>query len=362
MNIDAGHLDDRTFDDLVQEALSLLPAWAPDWTNHNPSDPGITMVELLAYFTEILIYRLGRVTPRTRLQFVRLLKGAEWEGWNNLVGANAEELRAAINDAVRELAHCNCAVSAEDYEVLAREAAAAWFGPQAPAVRAMCVPGADLETGREASGADELRPHVSVVLLPGKALDGDTAAELFRHVRHELQDRSLLTTRVHVVGPTDLYMALRCRVAPQRGAPMERIRAAVVAEVERRYGWHGHRDPEADGQRLGNAVHLARIVEAIDRLPDVDYLEDLTVVQLTTREDELSASVSALGIQIGLRSTVGVDTWLGGPPLLGPGRLMRNDAGRLLAIGLRPWELPRLIILPEEIEEIGGGDDDVGRS
>ena len=73
-------LDDRTFDDLVDEAVNLLPTLAPEWTNHNPSDPGITLIELLAYFTEILIYRLGRIAPATRLQFLKLLGGSNWEG------------------------------------------------------------------------------------------------------------------------------------------------------------------------------------------------------------------------------------------------------------------------------------------
>ena len=40
--------DDLDFDDLVREGLALLPAYAPEWTDHNPSDPGVTLVELLA--------------------------------------------------------------------------------------------------------------------------------------------------------------------------------------------------------------------------------------------------------------------------------------------------------------------------
>lgn len=66
-------LDDRSYDDLLQEGLSLLPVVAPGWTNHNPSDPGITLVELLAYFTEMLVYRIGRITPASKLQFLSLI-------------------------------------------------------------------------------------------------------------------------------------------------------------------------------------------------------------------------------------------------------------------------------------------------
>jgi len=50
-------LDDRTFDDIVDEAISMIPRYAPEWTNHNPSDPGITLIELAAWMTDLLIYR-----------------------------------------------------------------------------------------------------------------------------------------------------------------------------------------------------------------------------------------------------------------------------------------------------------------
>ena len=69
------NLDDRTFDDLVDEALAMLPRYAPAWTNHNPSDPGITLIELLAYFTELFIFRLNRVTKETKIRFLQLLYG-----------------------------------------------------------------------------------------------------------------------------------------------------------------------------------------------------------------------------------------------------------------------------------------------
>ena len=75
MPLNVPNLDDRTYDDLVEEALAMLPRYAPSWTNHNPSDPGITIIELLAYFAELFIYRLNRVTRETRLRFSQLLAG-----------------------------------------------------------------------------------------------------------------------------------------------------------------------------------------------------------------------------------------------------------------------------------------------
>ena len=39
-------LDVLRYETLVAEAHALLPALCPDWTDHNPSDLGITLIEL----------------------------------------------------------------------------------------------------------------------------------------------------------------------------------------------------------------------------------------------------------------------------------------------------------------------------
>lgn len=66
-------LDVRTYDSLVEEARNLLPGIAPEWTDYNASDPGITLIELFAYLTEIGSYRLNRVTPQQRRAWLRML-------------------------------------------------------------------------------------------------------------------------------------------------------------------------------------------------------------------------------------------------------------------------------------------------
>ncbi|HET6229632.1 MAG TPA: putative baseplate assembly protein, partial [Longimicrobiaceae bacterium] len=66
-------LDDRGFDDLVEEALARIPAHTPEWTNPRPGDPGRTLVELFAWLTDTLLYRANLVPQRQRLVFLRLL-------------------------------------------------------------------------------------------------------------------------------------------------------------------------------------------------------------------------------------------------------------------------------------------------
>ncbi len=73
MPLRAPNLDDRRFDDLVAEAISRIPRYAPEWTDHNKSDPGITLVQLFAWLGEMLMYRLNRVPERNYIKFLQLI-------------------------------------------------------------------------------------------------------------------------------------------------------------------------------------------------------------------------------------------------------------------------------------------------
>ncbi len=66
------NLDTRRWADLVEEGRALIPQFAPDWTDHNVHDPGITLIELFAYVVEGLLYRANRIPERHRRKFMAL--------------------------------------------------------------------------------------------------------------------------------------------------------------------------------------------------------------------------------------------------------------------------------------------------
>lgn len=66
-------LDNRTYQELRDELVRLIPAHSPTWTNHNASDPGIALLELFSYLGESLLYRFNQVPDTTRVEFLRLL-------------------------------------------------------------------------------------------------------------------------------------------------------------------------------------------------------------------------------------------------------------------------------------------------
>ena len=66
-------LDLREFQDIVDEARRLIPRYCPEWTDHNVSDPGVTLIEAVASMVDQLIYRLNRVPDLNYVKFLELI-------------------------------------------------------------------------------------------------------------------------------------------------------------------------------------------------------------------------------------------------------------------------------------------------
>jgi len=67
-------LDNRSYEQIRDELIQRIPVYAPEWTDHNPSDPGITLIELFSFLSENLLYRFNQIPEATQLEFLRLLQ------------------------------------------------------------------------------------------------------------------------------------------------------------------------------------------------------------------------------------------------------------------------------------------------
>lgn len=73
MDFESPKLDDRAFADLVAEARQRIALYTPEWTDHNLSDPGMTLIELFAFMTDVALYRMNRVPDKTYIKLMGLL-------------------------------------------------------------------------------------------------------------------------------------------------------------------------------------------------------------------------------------------------------------------------------------------------
>ena len=291
-------LDDRHYDDLAEEARSLLVTFAPALTNHNPSDPLVTLTELFAYFTEVLLFRLNYVTDANRKAFLRLLNGPEWQPPTSPEGLDAEVRRTVVM-----LRSVERAVTAADYELLAHAA-------DARIARVHCVPGFNLALTDPILRAAPSPGTVSVVIVP--VTGGDLGA-LIPIVANYLEPRRLLTTRVQVVGPGFVPIGVRLSVHLLPEAPIsamsDRVQEALARYLDPLVGGDG------SGWPFGRNVNVSEIYRLLDTLPGVDFvtrsLDPTTQLPL----DELVTTSDFSD------------------------RLLRNDADELIGVRLKSDEL-----------------------
>lgn len=66
-------LDDKSFNEIFEEAKKRIALYTSVWTDYNPSDPGITLLELFSWLAETQLYSLNRVTQKNQLKYLKLL-------------------------------------------------------------------------------------------------------------------------------------------------------------------------------------------------------------------------------------------------------------------------------------------------
>lgn len=266
MPIPLPNLDDRTFDQLTTEARALIPSLQPEWTNHNASDPGIALLELLAWLTEMLLFRVNQIPSANIEKFLTVLNGA---GWSRPATTSLE---AATRATMLDLRQRYRAVTGADYEALTLQA-------DRRVRRVRCIPQRDLAGNAERRAA--VTPaHVSVVIVParepgftGKPRPDD---ELCARLWAFLDDRRTLTTRHHVVEPGYVHVEIAANLALRPDAlPDAALRAAHAALATYLDPLEGGR--HGTGWPFGRAVHAADIDAVLDRVPFVDFVEEVRI-------------------------------------------------------------------------------------
>jgi predicted phage baseplate assembly protein len=73
MPLEPPNLDPRTFEDLLREARLRIPRYTSEWTDFNDSDPGMALVQLFAWLTEMLLYQMNQVPDLSYIKFLELI-------------------------------------------------------------------------------------------------------------------------------------------------------------------------------------------------------------------------------------------------------------------------------------------------
>src|SRR5262249_47956296 len=272
---------DRSYADLVAEARSRIPGLHPAWTDHNPTDPGIVLVELLAWLAEMLIYRADQVPEDHYDAFLSILNG---QGWSRTIPLDSA-IRAPLLPCG---AHYRAAPPA-DFEHLVlhdwpKTSEALGLGDTGVVRRARSLSQLNLE----ADGMEQLSPapgHVSLVIVPSPRDERDETPQpspaLLEALLKWLEPRRPPAAGHHTVGPGYVNVAISARlVLRDNYAPLTTARSgilsnkAIAAETRRQAiaAMQAYFNPltggaHSQGWPFGRNVYLSEIYQLLDGLP-----------------------------------------------------------------------------------------------
>jgi Baseplate J-like protein len=259
MPLPVPNLDDRGFDQLAAEARALIPRNLPTWTDHNESDPGITLLELFAFLVESAIYQANRVPERSLRRFADLVDAAS--GPSAPIATRLREARAALERRDR-------AVTASEFEALAR--AASSIIARSKALVDVIDPLTVFSTEQ----------FIRVAIVPNEPTDpGPRPTDALREtVFNFLRARRLITARLQVVSP--VYTEVRIEVTVVRDSGKLLSQEAVrqnVAQAILRYLSPLAGGVDGAGWEFGRSVFRSELYQQLEGLPGVDHVARLVL-------------------------------------------------------------------------------------
>lgn len=250
MPVPLPNLDMRRFDDLVAEMRTLIPHFSPEWTNHNPSDPGVTLVELLAWMTEATLYRLNRIPDQTYDQFIALLSEHKRQP--------GETMEEAKRRAVQEFYEPFRVVTEDDFERATKKVAQS----------------INQDLKRVKIFTDVFNGIVTVLIVPptGKV----PTQALLQVIKEDLHQRKLVGTKLLVRGPAFTKVKVEVTVVPNSNTLHELVNREVEQAITN-YVHPLHGGPDQSGWPFGRSLTTFELSGLLEGLSSVDHVEQVVL-------------------------------------------------------------------------------------
>ncbi|WP_219903932.1 baseplate protein J [Stenomitos frigidus] len=262
----------------MEMARSLIPSECSEWTDHNPSDTGIILLELFAWLTDLLLYQVNQVPDKSYEVFLQLLKGdAKFSAKQNGESVDPQALQKATQEAILTLRQRYRAVTARDYEILVMEN----FNVKVNRVKAFANSNLTVKpqptepvTGHKPTDTG----HISLVVMPQGAQnpfvvpDQTFKDEIFKF----LDDRRLLGTKHHVVYPDYVQISVSAKLHLEPGRVFDQVKTICINQLAQFFHPLSS-GKDQQGWPFGRSVYISEIYQQLDQVEGVDYVQDLRI-------------------------------------------------------------------------------------
>lgn len=271
----------KTYKETVDEMIVSIPRYSDKWTNFNPTDPGITIIELLSWISETILYRINRIPDESYVNFLRMVAGASGaeyvekllnemtsdpvsdraqikllEFLKEIEKGNKKSVPDIKTEALKFLDSHYRAVTKKDFQQLSIEATE---NEEVKVKRADVD--VSMDTGR-----------IEIIIVSDINYDIDMDAkydEMISKVKNYLYPRRLVGTRIEVKKPefTPLKMNIEIICLPHARAKTveKKIKDAIITYLDPLKG-----GPDKHGWPYGRSLTVFEIDRIIEETDDVD--------------------------------------------------------------------------------------------
>jgi len=273
------NLDNRYFDDLLKELKLYIPRYAPEWTDHNHSDPGITILELIIWIAEMVLYRINRIPNENYEKFLSLITGGQVQDLSIPLDERLRNTLLSLKQQYR-------VITEKDFEEVA-------YSIDDSIARIVCMANKNLEYSIE----NEIN-HVSIIVIPkvdDEATKPEPGNDLTSKIWNELFNRRLVSTRLHVVGPKYCDIQIDFDIEPKKNYGLglyDRIKDELTKFLNPSTGGFNK-----TGWPFGRDVFISEIFKIIEETEGVAYTKyaklkpDMQTIKVTLNESEILESL-----------------------------------------------------------------------
>ena len=268
------NLDDHTYADLVESAISQISVEYPEWTDYNPSDTGIILIELLAWLSEMTLYRVNQIGDENYASFLSLLKGEQWNLPNIPAKERQQRLQSEINKTLLELRQRYRAVTTVDYEQLIIEDWNTLSDSTLKIARVKCLSQRNLS---EFDIETVAKGNISLIVVPEQNIQENNNNK-YEKLLDFLNERKLLTTRLHIVEPLYVSVAITAEIVVEDGTKAEEVKENAKKEINLFFHpLHSGKYWGGKGWPFARGIYLSELYKILDDLEGVDYIENLLI-------------------------------------------------------------------------------------
>lgn len=288
MAIQLPNLDTKTYEDISEEMVASIPKYTDKWTNHNPSDPGITILELLSWIAETTLYRMNGIPHESYVNFLRLVAGASGtdEVERLLKDPHQDKYHRKILDFLKEIeeGHDKTIPQIKTESLLflkSRYRAVTEDDFRQLAVEATNLLGVKVRRVIVEKAPDESK--VEIILVPDKwkqyeELTGSEKQDIYKELAGSVMDylnpRTLIGTKIGVKQPVYSDVGIDLKIVCHHYAIAEKIEADTKDRISQ------HLDPFVGGdektgwpyRRSLSVYEIAQIVEETDGVKQVESI------------------------------------------------------------------------------------------